>query len=32
MEERAGALGGTLDVTSTPGEGTSIRAEVPVDA
>ncbi len=31
MEERAGALGGTLDVTSTPGEGTSIRAEVPVD-
>jgi signal transduction histidine kinase len=32
MEERAGALGGTLEVTSAPGEGTSIRAEVPVDA
>ena len=31
MEERAGALGGTLQVTSARGEGSSIRAEVPVD-
>jgi signal transduction histidine kinase len=32
MEERAAALGGRLQVTSAPGRGTSIRAEVPVDA
>jgi signal transduction histidine kinase len=32
MEERAGALGGTLLVESAPGGGSSIRAEVPVDA
>jgi signal transduction histidine kinase len=32
MDERAAALGGRLQVTSAPGRGTSIRAEVPVDA
>jgi signal transduction histidine kinase len=32
MEERASALGGTLEVTSAPGEGTAVRIEVPVDA
>jgi signal transduction histidine kinase len=32
MEERASALGGTLAVESAPGEGSTIRAEVPVDA
>ena len=32
MEERAGALGGTLLVSSVPGGGSSIRAEVPVDS
>jgi signal transduction histidine kinase len=32
MEERAGALGGTLLVESVPGGGSSVRAEVPVDA
>ncbi|HEX6289279.1 MAG TPA: ATP-binding protein, partial [Herpetosiphonaceae bacterium] len=29
MHERAARLGGTLDVTSTPGSGTSIRARMP---
>ena len=32
MEERAGALGGTLLVGSAPGGGSSIRTEVPVDS
>ncbi len=32
MEERASALGGNLIVESAPGEGSTIRAEVPVDA
>jgi signal transduction histidine kinase len=32
MEERATALGGTLVVESAAGEGSTIRAEVPVDA
>jgi signal transduction histidine kinase len=32
MEERAIALGGTLLVESVPGGGSSVRAEVPVDA
>ena len=32
MEERANALGGTLVVESAPGHGSTIRAEVPVDA
>jgi two-component system sensor histidine kinase UhpB len=30
MEERATELGGTLRVTSTLGEGTTVRLEVPV--
>ncbi len=29
MEERARALGGTLEITSEPGEGTRVRLEVP---
>jgi signal transduction histidine kinase len=29
MEERAASLGGTLGIDSTPGEGTTIRLEVP---
>ena len=29
MEERATELGGTLKVTSTIGEGTTIRLEIP---
>jgi signal transduction histidine kinase len=31
MEERATALGGTLGIDSTPGRGTTIRLEVPLD-
>jgi len=31
MAERARALGGTLDVRSAPGEGTTVRARVPVN-
>jgi signal transduction histidine kinase len=30
MEERARALGGTLEISSEPGEGTTVRLEVPV--
>jgi signal transduction histidine kinase len=29
MEERARALGGTLEISSEPGEGTTVRLEVP---
>jgi signal transduction histidine kinase len=29
MEERAVALGGTLNVVSRPGEGTTVTLEVP---
>jgi PAS domain S-box-containing protein len=29
LSDRVGALGGTLDVTSRPGEGTTVRAEIP---
>jgi signal transduction histidine kinase len=31
MEERAASLGGTLGIDSTPGEGTTISLEVPLD-
>jgi signal transduction histidine kinase len=30
MRERATLLGGTLNVTSTPGAGTLIRASIPL--
>jgi signal transduction histidine kinase len=30
MEERARALGGTLEITSEPGEGTTVRLELPL--
>jgi signal transduction histidine kinase len=30
MEERARALGGTLDIASEPGRGTTISLEVPL--
>jgi signal transduction histidine kinase len=29
MEERAGRIGGRLEITSTPGAGTTVRLEVP---
>lgn len=32
MRERAHAVGGTLDVTGHPGEGTTVRVQVPVRA
>jgi len=32
MRERAGELGGTLDVTTTPGGGTTVRARLPLGA
>lgn len=32
MRERASALGGTVTVTSTPGEGTTVRAQLPMAA
>jgi signal transduction histidine kinase len=31
MADRLAALGGTLSVTSNPGEGTTIAGTVPVD-
>jgi signal transduction histidine kinase len=31
MEDRLGAVGGSLTITSTPGEGTTITGSVPVD-
>ena len=30
MSERAGYLGGRVDVESTPGGGTRVRAEIPL--
>ena len=32
MRERAAELGGTLDVTTTPGGGTTVRARLPLGA
>ncbi len=32
MRERAEYVGGSLDVISTPGEGTTIRVELPVES
>lgn len=32
MRERAARIGGTLDITSLPGEGTTVRIEVPLDS
>ena len=29
MRERAGSIGGTLDITSGPGQGTEVRVSVP---
>ena len=29
MRERIEMIGGTLDIISAPGEGTSVRAEIP---
>ncbi|MEE9167897.1 MAG: PAS domain S-box protein [Candidatus Neomarinimicrobiota bacterium] len=31
MEERVGYLGGSLDIRSTPGKGTTIRVEMPME-
>lgn len=31
MKERAGYIGGRVEVTSVPGKGTTVRAEIPVD-
>lgn len=31
MEERVGYLGGSLDIRSTPGKGTTIRVEIPME-
>jgi signal transduction histidine kinase len=31
MRERARAVGGRLDVLSRPGDGTTVRLEVPTD-
>jgi signal transduction histidine kinase len=30
MRERVASLGGLIDVTSAPGKGTTIRADIPV--
>jgi len=30
MRERAGYIGGVVDVTSAPGQGTVVRAEIPL--
>jgi signal transduction histidine kinase len=32
MRERAAAVGGTLEIQSTPGEGTRLRARFPLAA
>jgi signal transduction histidine kinase len=32
MEDRIDALGGTLEISSTPGRGTTLRASLPVRA
>jgi signal transduction histidine kinase len=32
MADRVEALGGTLDVTSTPGKGTSVVGSLPAEA
>ena len=32
MEDRLDALGGTLHIASSPGEGTTLRATIPVTA
>ncbi len=32
ISDRLGALGGTLDVTSSPGAGTVVRGSLPIDA
>jgi signal transduction histidine kinase len=31
MEDRLGALGGRLTITSAPGQGTSVSGTVPLD-
>lgn len=31
MRERAEAIGGTLDITSSPGHGTCLRVDIPID-
>jgi signal transduction histidine kinase len=31
MRDRLGAIGGTLEVDSAPGEGARVRGRVPVD-
>jgi signal transduction histidine kinase len=30
MRERVASFGGSIDITSAPGKGTTIRAEIPV--
>jgi signal transduction histidine kinase len=30
MRERVASLGGSIDIASAPGKGTTIRAEIPV--
>jgi signal transduction histidine kinase len=32
MEERAQLLGGSLQIHSIPGEGVTVRADIPLDA
>ena len=32
MRDRAASLGGTLEIESVPGQGTNVRARIPVDA
>ena len=31
MRDRIGAVGGTLDIVSSPGQGTTVRGTIPVD-
>jgi signal transduction histidine kinase len=31
MKERAGYIGGRVDVASAPGSGTTVRAEIPIE-